>query len=145
MRNKRRDKTREIIVRNSGKGLSLIEVSIAIVVLALVFGGMLAMFKRGFRIGRKSKDLINANAIAREIMEEYSDWNRLVWRTGSDPPAIGSYTDPPFSVTRNNTTYTAILDISNGPIPATPSLKQIEVTVTWGGESFVLRTLKGNY
>ncbi|MCG2711379.1 MAG: prepilin-type N-terminal cleavage/methylation domain-containing protein [Candidatus Omnitrophica bacterium] len=130
--------------RGLRQGLSLIEVSIAILVLSIIVGGSLSMFSQGHGLARKSQEKAAAHCLVREVMEEYSDWARLVARTGANPPANGTYVNPPLVVARNNVNYTPSLIISSGPLPA-PELKQLEVNVTWAGGTFQVRTLKGNY
>ena len=127
-------------------GLSLIEVTVSIVILAIICGGMFAVSSQGFAASRKSREGINASMFAKEIIEEYADWNRLVARTGGNPPVNGIYANPPSAVTRNNVTYTASITVSNGPVAAAANqLKQLEVTVSWPNGSITMRTLESNY
>lgn len=133
------------------KGFTLIEVSIALVILALIVGWMLGIFWQEFNIRKQSEERTVAYSLAREVIEEYSDWGRLTARAGT-PPANGVYTNPPAPVTFNNLTYTPRLTISDGPCvsgisgcPPNNELKQISVTITWGTKSFTLTTLKANY
>lgn len=137
----------------SRKAFSLIEVAIAIGVLALVFGGMLAVFDRGAIAARKTQQQAAAYSLARAVAEEYSNWARLVALTGSTPPTNGTYTNPPnpiFSppILLNNITYTPQMTISNGPINPT-QLKQLNITISWTDgatpRSITLATLKANY
>ncbi|MBU4305104.1 MAG: prepilin-type N-terminal cleavage/methylation domain-containing protein [Candidatus Omnitrophica bacterium] len=127
-------------------GLSLIEVIVSILILAIICGGMFVVASQGFAASRKSRERIGASMFAKEIIEEYADWNRLVARTGGNPPLNGTYTNPPSAVTRNNVTYTASITVSNGPVAAAANqLKQLEVTVSWPNGSITMRTLESNY
>ncbi|MBU1044476.1 MAG: type II secretion system GspH family protein [Candidatus Omnitrophica bacterium] len=126
------------------QGFSLIEVSLAILVLSIILSGSLKMFSQGHGLARKSKEKAVVYSLAREILEEYSDWSWLVARTGANPPSNGVYVNPPLTVTRNNVNYMPSLIISSGPLAAS-ELKQLEVNVTWAGGSFQVKTLKGNY
>lgn len=135
------------------KAFSLIEVAIAIGILALVFGGMLAVFDRGAIAARKTQQQAAAYNLARALLEEYSDWGRLIALTGSNPPANETYTNPPnliFSppILLNNITYTPQMAISDGPInPA--QLKRLEITISWTdgaiARSITIATLKADY
>jgi len=133
------------------KGFSLIEVIAALTIMVLILGGMLGILWQGFAAGRNSQQRTVAYNLARQFMEEYSDWVRLTARAGN-PPVNGSYTNPPNPVIINNITYTPILTISDGPcVPGMPfcppntELKQLNVTVSWGIESYTLTTFKANY
>jgi Tfp pilus assembly protein PilV len=127
-------------------GLSLIEVTVSIVILAIICGGMFSVSSQGFAASRKSRERIAASMFAKEILEEYADWNRLAAMTGGNPPLNGTYANPPAAVTRNNVTYTPSITVSNGPVAiAANQLKQLEVTVSWPNGSITMRTLESNY
>ncbi|MFH1768624.1 MAG: hypothetical protein ABH858_05655 [Candidatus Omnitrophota bacterium] len=119
------------------KSLSLIEVAIAICILALISGGMLAVFHQGFTRLEKTQKRTGAYNLAREVMEEYSDWSSL--------PPNGTYNNPlPYPALINGVTYNVDLTISDGPLqPA--SLKQISVDVSWNSENYTVETLKADY
>ncbi|MBI4846906.1 MAG: prepilin-type N-terminal cleavage/methylation domain-containing protein [Candidatus Omnitrophica bacterium] len=126
---------------NQEKGLSLVEVIIAIMVLAIICTGMMKIFAQGFNISKKEKDFLGACLFAQEIVEEYFNWAAV-------GAMNGSYSNPPNPVTRNMITYTPALNVIDSPAapPASSELKQVEVVINWGsGDNFILRTLKANY
>jgi prepilin-type N-terminal cleavage/methylation domain-containing protein len=114
----------------SREGLSLIEVSVALVILALIAGGMLGIFSQGFNIGKLSKEKTIAYSLAREKLEE-----SFCYPFPSDSSG---------TTTRNNIVYNWTLTVSDGPIYPN-ELKQLAVTVSWGTESYTLVTLKADY
>ena len=138
---RKEDKIQEVALRiqtqRTKEGFSLIEVGTALAILVLILGGALAVFSQGFNIIDKSKKRTVAYNLAKEAMEEYSDWSSL--------PGNGNYTNPsPYPAIINGVTYNVDLRISDGPIRPF-ELKQIDVTVSWGAESFTLTALKANY
>ena len=129
------------------KGFSIIEVAIALGILALVLSGTFAVFTRGATAARKTRDSTVMYNLARQALEQYSDWAVI-------PPFNGIYVLP--AVTMNNFTYNRSLTISDGPCAGLPpfppcppnnSLKRVSVTVsvTPGIAAFTLSTLKANY
>lgn len=111
------------------KGFSLIEVSIALVVLSLIVVGMLQIFSQGSLYLKRSRERTVAYNLAKEAMERYFSPN--------PDPAL-------YSAAVNNITYNVALNISDGPVE--PSrLKQIDVTVSWGNDSYRLVSLKADY
>jgi len=114
------------------KGFTLIEISITVVILALLCSGMLGIFAQGFSYLKQSKERTIACNLAREVMERYFDWSSL----SSNPP--------PYSVTLNNITYNVNLTISDGPVSPN-ELKQLDVNISWPGGTFNISTLKANY
>lgn len=119
------------------RGFSLIEISIALVIMTLVAAGMLEAFSLGFGYLKKSQEREVIYSLAQEVMEGYFDWNTL--------PPNGNYTNPtPYPAIINGASYDVRLNISDSPIqPA--ELKQIEVIVSRGTESYSLLTLKADY
>jgi len=130
------------------KALSLIEVCVAIVIVAIVLASMLGVFSKGYWHLRKTRTRTVAYNLARGITEQYSNWTALVTIAGS-PPAIGTYTNPPDPVILNNVTYTPSLAISNGPGPDPNRLKRLNITISWVedgvAKNFTVTTLKANY
>jgi prepilin-type N-terminal cleavage/methylation domain-containing protein len=147
------------------RGFSLIEVMIAVAILATLVTGMLGVIGQGFLTGRNSQQLTVAYSLAREILEEYSLWDNLdkldsgscasdgtlVNNTysSSNQPACTQYVFN--SITLNNVVYAPRLMIANGPcisgIPCVPSnqLHQLTVTISWLTNSRSFTTLKANY
>ncbi len=135
-------------MQESRRALSLIEVCISTVIIAIIIAATLGIFSGGYRYLRKSRTRVAAYSLAREVMEEYSDWATL--------PAIGTYTNPPDPVILNNVTYTPTLVIGDGPCPpAMPGcppnnlLKRLNITISWFedgvAKNFTVTTLKANY
>jgi len=126
-------------------GFSLIEVVMAVVILASVISVMIGIFWQGFNAGIKSQERTVAHSLAVATVEGFSGWDRLIALAGN-PPANGTYMNPPDSVTLNNIVYSWTLNISDGPMSSYPNeLKRIDVTVSWGTESYTLTTLKADY
>lgn len=133
-------------VINDNKSFSLIEVAIALALLALILGGMLEIFNRGFSSARKTRQRAVVYNLARGILEDYSDWDSLDGLDGSVDAVVtnGAYALNPATITLNNVTYTPVLTISDGPTFPN-KLKRTSLTVTWAGGSFTLNTLKADY
>lgn len=131
-------------------GLSLIEVVIAIAILALISGGMLAVFDQGVVATRRTQQETAANSLARAFLEQYSNWNSLDILDGSSDGIVtnNTYTNPPAPAAINNITYIPSLTISNGPINPT-ELKRLVITVSWTDgatpRNMTITTLKANY
>ena len=129
----------------TSKGFSLIEVAIAIALLALFFGGMLGIFERGAIASRKTQERTVAHSLARAAFEQYASWSAL---DGLDGSTDGTVTNGAYALTvstLNNITYTPVLTIANGPIFPL-QLKQLSLTITWtGAPPFTISTLKANY
>lgn len=119
------------------KAFSLIEISVAILMLSLICSGVLGVISQGISYLQRSRERTTAYNLAREVIERYFQWSSL--------PANGSYVNPaPYPLTINNITYNVNLNISDGPV-APAVLKQVEVTVSWGTQQYDLITLKSDY
>lgn len=147
------------------RGFSLIEVVIAVAILATLVTGMLGTIGQGFLTGRNSQQITVAYSLAREILEEYSLWGNLDKLNSGSCASDGLVTNNTYSpsnqpactqyvfntITLNNIVYTPRLMISNGPcisgVPCPPSneLHQLNVTISWGTSSRSFTTLKANY
>jgi prepilin-type N-terminal cleavage/methylation domain-containing protein len=126
-------------------GFSLIEVVVSVAIIASVISVMIGVFWQGFNVGRKSQERSAAYSLAVSAIEEFSSWSSLTARAGN-PPVNGTYVNAPTSpVTFNNTVYTRNLVISDGSASYPNELKRIDVTVSWGTESYTLTTFKANY
>lgn len=136
-------------LRNTA-GFSLIEVAVAIALLALVFGGTLAVFNQGAIASRKTLQQAAAYGLARAFLEQYSDWNSLDILDGSLDGAVtnNTYTNPPAPAALNNITYTPSLTVSDGPINPT-QLKRLDITISWTdgviARSITIAALKADY
>lgn len=131
-------------------GFSLIEVAVAIALLALVFGGTLAVFNQGAIASRKTQQQAAAYGLARAFLEQYSDWNSLDILDGSLDGVVtnNTYVNPPAPATLNNIAYTPSLAVSDGPVNPT-QLKRLDITISWIdgaiARSITIATLKANY
>ena len=127
---------------NNVKGFSLIEVAIALALLALFFGGMLGIFERGAIASRKTQERTVAHSLARAVFEQYASWSAL--DALSVAPGVTNGIYPPTASTINNITYTPSLTIADGPIVPT-QLKQLSLTIAWSAGTFTISTLKADY
>lgn len=124
------------------KGFSLIEICIAIALLAIILGFMLKIFSQGYRYVRKSKLQTVACFLAQEKTEENSVW--------PPPDGTGTHTEDYGSIA-DFPDFKRVVVIADDPIPTLPagSLKQLDVTVYWQGErgqrSLTLRTMIANF
>ena len=125
------------------KSLSLIEVCVAIALLAMVLGSMVSLFGQGFMAGKKTKDKAIVYNLLREELENKST-KSLFPLTSSDNISWGNVTGfPGFARQVNCSAY-----------PGYPSnLSMINVTVGWecnatGGncsKNMTVRTLQAIY
>lgn len=125
------------------KGFSLIEVAVAITILGLIAGGMVAIFWQGSKVTDSSKKKVVAVSLAREKLEELSEDSVLPDNSGSD--AYGNITG--FTEFRREwNVYWADLDGVLGPdYPG--NLAQIDVRVYWNNnaENISISTLEASY
>ena len=126
------------------KSLSLIEVGIALVLLALILTGMLRVFSQGFAQSRKTQESTSAVSLAREVLEFYYDWNELDDLDGTSDGVVTNGTYNPAAFNINNVNYTFSLVVSDGPVSPT-RLKQLSLTTTWVNGAITINTLKANY
>lgn len=116
------------------KGLSLIEVTVAVAILALVFGGMLGVFWQGFNTGEESKRRTIAYSLAKEGLERKSTFSP--WPPTSESRAGVSG----FSGFEREVAVTC-------PYLGNNDLARIRITVWWnnGSRNQSFETLKANY
>ncbi|MFH1339348.1 MAG: type II secretion system protein [Candidatus Omnitrophota bacterium] len=117
------------------RGFSLIEISVAVALLALILGGMLGIFWQGFVAEKKSQERTIAYSLAREKLEEYS---RIPL------PANGTITEDYGSIPEFSD-FKRVINVGDYLFPG--ELKLITVNVYWNSDqdsqSFV--TLKADY
>ena len=121
------------------KGFSLIEVVVAIAILALLLGGLLAIFSQGFKVAQRTGHQAVAVNLARAAAEEYSSWGMVNITSG-----VYTLGD----VNLNNVTYGRTMQIFDHPdFPS--QLKRLEVVISWpeGGttKNLTISTLKADY
>ena len=121
------------------KGFSLIEVVVAIAILALLLGGVLAIFSQGFNAAKRTRNQAGAVSLARAAAEEYSSWESANRTSGTYN--LGD-------VNLNNVTYGRTMQISDDPdFPG--QLKRLDAVLSWpeGGttKNLTISTLKADY
>ena len=128
---------------------SIIEVTIAVAVLALVFAGMLAVFHQGAAAAKKTQQQAVAYNVARAALEEYSSWADLDGLDGITDGVVTNNSYARAAVTLNNIIYTPTVTIAAGPVPLTPGLRQITVIISWmdgiTARTISVSALKANY
>lgn len=115
-------------------GFSIIEVTIALAVLAIVFAGVTTVLDRGFIAARKTKLRTTAYSLLREKVEE--KFSTAVWPPVSEAQApVSGFTGFERSVTVTN------------PYLGYAGLSLITVTVLWdsNAKSQAISTIKANY
>lgn len=124
-------------------GFSLIEVAVAIAILGLIAGGMVAIFGQGSKVTDSSRKKVVAVSLAREKLEELNYNFVLPADSGSD--AYGNITG--FTEFRREWNVSwADLDGVLGPdYPG--NLAQIDVRVYWNNnaENITVSTLEASY
>ncbi|OQX54094.1 MAG: hypothetical protein B5M48_01680 [Candidatus Omnitrophica bacterium 4484_213] len=111
------------------KGFSIIEVSVAIVILIFIVGGMLTIFVQGSRETGVSRQRTAAYNLATQIMERHFVF----------PPSNHNGSE-----NINGVQYDWHLDVEDAPVyPA--ELKQLTVGIQWGSENYTLTTFKADY
>ena len=127
------------------QGLSLIEVCVAIAILAILLVNLSAVFNQGYRLLRKSKLSAMASFLAQDKMEELMH-NRTFSLLGSvNNTTVLSAPYQDFTRQVNVTKPAAILG-ANATVNST--LAQINVKVSWNGSggqrNFTLTSLVSN-
>lgn len=126
----------------SESGYSLVEVMVAIMLLALAVIPMVSMFDMGLKAATQGGDYDKARALANEKLEEI----RALPYKSPDPPSAGTvnsvvekYAPPgPASTTEGIFTYTVQTKFVDANLanpsdsPSTPQMR-VQVTVSWEG------------
>lgn len=117
------------------RGFSLIEAVAAIAVLALMSGGVLAVFSQGFNAAKRTGNQAAAVSLARAAAEEY-----LIYI------ANGIYDQG--DITLNKVVYSRTIQISDySTFPG--QLKRLDAVISWSdgaaARSFTVSTLKAEY
>ena len=135
---------------NDESGYSLVEVMVAITLLAIAIIPMVSMFSTGLRAATQGGDYDKARALANAKMEEVRAlrYNDLVakYPPGTYPPAAPACStgDPRFLCTiKTNYVNTSLQNDSNASASSSNGM-QIQVTVTWnqGSNNFTTTGLK---
>lgn len=132
------------------RGFSIIEIAIALALLALVLGGTLSVLDRGFSSARKTRQSAIAYSLIREKLEEFSSstYPSLFFTPNPSCPCP-PYTAPPDearAAVSGFTGYDREVDVTC-PYLGFNNLARITVTVWWnnGAQSQSISTLKANY
>lgn len=122
-------------------GFTLIEITIALLVLAVGLVGLLSLFPVGFDASRRAADVTVATFLAQEKLEEAK-------RLGFDNYAsLASVAITPFPAPYDRFSYT--ITVVQNPPPMT-GLKEVQVAVSWpagggGTRSIDLKTYVADY
>jgi len=110
------------------RGMSLVEVMVAMVILSFGLLGVAALQVRAITEGSGGQHLSSASAIARNRVEELS---RVAWDAAVLNDTAGAWTAAT-NVTAMDQTYARSERITdNIPAPGTPTIKSVEVRVVW--------------
>lgn len=144
--------------RRSGcsiRGLSLIEVTIAMAILLTVLSTMFGVFTQGARRMTGSRSRLAAYSICRSYLERYYDWPALdaldgvtdgvvtngVYNVSTDAEDFADITQSLFGM---DETFAVNLTIASGPVNGA-RLKRVTAGVDWGEGAFNLSMFKAQY
>jgi len=138
----------------SSNGLSLIEVCLAIAILAIIFTNLSFIFDQGYLFLRKTRLSRQAFLLAEERMEELLHENTVDSpNTYNETKGLKPY-DPPFEAFKReviiNKTATSVLGCGGPGVAAgcEGRLAEVNVTIYWNGtsgeQSFSLVSLVAN-
>jgi prepilin-type N-terminal cleavage/methylation domain-containing protein len=116
------------------KGFSLVELMVALGILALGMAAVGLMLLSSFEASRHNRNVRNAESVLRYVAEEFSAGNPGVGSPATPLPAIGS------AVVRGNNFITDTSDTNpgtyycswNSTAYKTSGLNQLDLTVGWG-------------
>jgi prepilin-type N-terminal cleavage/methylation domain-containing protein len=117
------------------RGLSLVEVCIAIAILAILLSSLSGIFNQGYRFLRKTRMTHLACFLAQQEMEKLMhNYTVEILKNGGSLNSSANL-NPPFEnfMGQVNITYPS----SEGNSSIQPYLAQINVTVSWPGQSGV--------
>src|SRR5262245_37517255 len=113
-------------------GFSIVETSVAIGVVGIVFVSLLAGFTSGFNVIRLARENVRATQILQEKTEmvRLYSWDQIN-APGFVPTNFITYFDPTNS--SNGVAYTGKVTIANAPVTEAYSnnLRQVNVEVSW--------------
>ncbi len=109
------------LLRHRGRGASLIEVLIAMILIAIVISGLIAIFTQSLSVQNEAEDIVKAVNMAREKMEELKalGYDNIPVGEQSEELEDGMYTI--------QTVVTENVQIPGSSSPA--PFKKIEITV----------------
>ena len=119
-------------MKSNNHGFSLIEVSLALAILAMVLSGILGIFGQGYLDLKRARERVAAYSLAKEALERYYDWASL--------PLSGAT----YSVNLNGVNYNVNVTVTDGPVHPS-ELKQLNVSLAWPAGNFTIATLKAYY
>jgi prepilin-type N-terminal cleavage/methylation domain-containing protein len=130
------------------RAFSLIETSIALVIMALIVSSMMGIFNQGTQLGKKTKNKAVLHSLAREVMEEYFSWGKLDALDGTVdgrvfPSTPNVYTNPRpgDAPVLNGITYQVQVVTSAVAGFSDDELSQVDVIISGDGESYRLSSL----
>ena len=114
-------------MRKHKKGFTLIEITMALMIMAIGLMGLLALFPVGFDASKRAGEVTMSTLLAQEVIEEQK---RLGFSTYLGLVAIsdGQFSDPAYS----NFEYAVTLNVVNGMTLA--ELTEVVVNVYWPGD-----------
>jgi len=115
-------------VRNRRTGISLLEILVSMIILALVLVGLANVFvmSKGYIIHSRSR--ISAGELSKQFLDPLQTYvNQETWETGNMLSQDGN--PPGATVNINNVDFTSHYDVSAGP-PGT-ELRKVTVNITW--------------
>lgn len=126
-------------MRRRDKGVTLIEVLIAMIVLAVAILGLAAVFISGLKIIDASSSLTGATNVGREFLETVKQGTyastsvgQFDGRTPAPPDAATNFPPPPYPTTTvDDHTYTLVVRCQD----YSPTLRTVEVDVYWDRDS----------
>ena len=114
-------------------GFSIVEASVAMGIIGIVFVSLLAGFTAGFDVIRLARENVRASQILQEKAEmiRLYNWDQIT-NTGFIPTSFTNYFDPTNAST-NGVIYLGKVTITNAPVAEVYSnnLRQLIVSVTW--------------
>lgn len=128
-------------MRVRGRGFSLLEMMIAIVLVGVAILGLLGLFASGVELSARSRDLACATELAREVLEQVKNLNSQVGfgyipsgtylfdPTQDAPQGTPLFPPAPYPEAIVNNTHFLI---TVGGSEISPTLKELRVQVRWG-------------
>lgn len=145
MRMRPRDRLRAVVQQDDG--VSLVEMMVAVMILAIVLTALASASITALAGVRTAEGQVGANQLASEVLERLQS---SPWASVAPVAPATSYTTTPQTTTRGGYTYTSSVvvrwvdDPCNGSTPATATQDylSLDATVTWQIGAGPTRTLR---